>query len=525
MDYTDINRCIQILHEKPRLFFQKEDLTDKLQCFDTIQKVGTPSTIYSLIEFLRSGNVLVQTKAAETVLSLFGKLKSLNEYAADTLKQLPIKTGDLDFYRVDFDEKTYQQLLGIASLNSSGYVREKAVKELARLKRTDGLKFILLRLGDWVTAVRKAATEATFSFLEETYIDDLLKQLPTIDWLLNVERVNLREIHNRIIQFILSQEFSEDFYNKIKRLDDKTRLRFYKAFLSNKLPTKEQLKRLINDNNFLVRLEVLKHLSNFDTVTQKEVIAVFLHGQSARLRLNTLYASKCFSPDFDNEFFALLSDEVVSIRELSRYLLKDKAIDFATLYRQRVANKLFLSGSLLGLSETGSSEDLPIFERYIHSEKSKLVITCLTAINKFNVDKAQEYSLELLVHPIKRVRDKAVEVLAKNSDNETLEKVRYIYAGGNYDIKKTILKLYNKIGGWNVVGDLLLAIADENENIQNFGWQLLDKWKLKAIRLFTTPPKNELERANKIYNSLNTSSLRMTYSRTNLFQDLKFYLR
>ncbi len=302
-------------------------------------------------------------------------------------------------------------------------------------------------------------------------------------------------------------------------------LRFYKVFLSNKLPTKEQLKRLINDNNFLVRLEVLKHLLNFDTATQKEVITLFLRGQSSRVRLNTLYASKRFSRDFDNEVFALLSDEAVSIRELSKYLSKDKEIDFAALYRQRVANKRFLSGSLLGLSETGSGEDLPIFERYIHSERSKLVIACLTAINKFNVNKAQEYSLELLVHPIKRVRDKAVEVLAKNSDNETLEKVRNIYAEGKYDIKKTILKLYNKIGGWNVVGDLLLAIADENENIQNLGWQLLDKWKLKAIRLFTAPPKNELERANKIYSSLNTSSLRMTLSRTNLFQDLKFYLR
>src|SRR5688572_11863708 len=178
MDYIDIHRCIQILHEKPKLFFQKENLADKLQCFDTIQKVGTPSTIYSLVEFLRSGNVLIQTKAAETILSLFGKLKSLNEYA-DTLKHLPIKTIDLDFYRIDFDEKTYLQLLGIASLNSSGYVREKAVKELARLKKADGLKFILLRLGDWVAAVRKAATEATFLFLEKTYTDELLKQLPT----------------------------------------------------------------------------------------------------------------------------------------------------------------------------------------------------------------------------------------------------------------------------------------------------------------------------------------------------------
>jgi HEAT repeat protein len=524
MDYTDIHSCIQILHEKPKWFFQKENIADKLQCFDTIQKVGTPSTIYSLIQFLRSDNLPIQTKAAETILFLFRKLKSLNEYA-DALKYLSIQKSDLDFYRVDFDEKTYLQLLGIASLNSSGYVREKAVKELARLKNADGLKFILLRLGDWVAPVRKAATDGTLAFLENSYINDLLKQLPTIDWLLKVERVDLSEIHDRIIQFVLGQNFSEEFFDKIKRLDDKSRFWFYRTLLSKKQPTKEQIHRISADKNFLVRLDLIKHISAFDRDTQKELIAKFLHDRSTRVRLDALYANKSFSSFFDNQIAELSSDEASSVRELSRHLLKDKGIDFAVFYRQRIADRQFLSGSLLGLSETGNSEDLPIFEQYIHTEMSKLIVACLIAINKFNEDKAKQYSLELLVHPIKKVRDKAVEILAKSSNTETLQKVRDIYATGDYDIKKTILKLYNKIGGWNIVGDLLLALADENANIQNLGWQLLDKWKAKATRLFTTPPAAEIERANIIYSDLDTSNLKMTHSRTSLLRDLKFFLR
>jgi len=524
MDYTDINRCIQVLNEKPKWFFQKENIVDKLQCFDTIQKLGTPNTIYSLIEFLRNDNILIQTKAAETILLLFGKLKSLNEYA-DILKYLPIKNEDLDFYKVDFDEKTYAGLLCIASLNSNGYVREKAVKELARLKNPEGLKFILFRLGDWVLAVRKATSEVIVSFLENTYIDDLLRQLPTIDWLLKVERVDLSEIHCRIIQFILSQEISDEFYVKINCLDEKTRYRFYKIFLSNTKPTKEQINKISHDKNFLVRLELIKHISVFETNIQKELIEAFLLDQFARVRLEALYASKRFTGKFDEQIIKLLSDESASVRELSRHLLQDKGIDLTILYRQRIANKQFLSGSLLGLSEMTDCEDLSIFEKYISSEKSKLVIACLTAINKFNEDKARKYSLELLIHPTKRVRDKAVEILARNTDNQTLEKVRNIYAKGSHDIKKTVLKLYNKIGGWNIIADLLLALTDENINIQNQGWQFLDKWRLKATRLFTTPPQNEIERANRIYSSLDTSNLKMTHSRTNLLQDLKFFLR
>ncbi|MCF1717064.1 hypothetical protein L0U88_20650 [Flavihumibacter sp. RY-1] len=524
MEYTDIYSCIQILHEKPKWFFQKENIADKLKCFDTIQKVGTPSTIYSLIPFLRNENLLIQNKAAETILFLFRKLKSLNEYAG-TLKHLPIEKSDLDFYRTDFDEETYLQLLGIASFNSNGYVREKAVKELARLKNADGLLFILLRLGDWVTAVRKAATEGTLSFLESSYIDDLLKQLPTIDWLLKVGRVDLSEIHDRIIQFILSQNFSDEFYKKIKRLDDKTRFQFYKTFLSRKIPREEQINKISADKNILVRLELIKHLTAFDSEMQKRIIGKFLYDQSARVRQEALYASKSFSPFFNNEITELLSDEAFSVREICRHLLKDKEIDFASLYRQRIANRLFLSGSLLGLSDTGNSDDLPIFEQYISAEKSKLIVASLAAINKFNTDKAKQYSIQLVVHPIKKVRDKAVDILSKNADTETFKMIRVIYVTANYDIKMTILKLYNKIGGWNIVGDLLLSLADENATIQNLGWQLLDKWKTKATRLFTTPPAIEIERANKIYSSLDRNNLNMTNSRTNLLRDLQFFLR
>ena len=85
MDYSDINYCIKILNERPKWFFQKDNIVEKLHCFNTIQKVGTPATIYSLIKFLRSDNTLIQEKSAQTIVHLFDKLKSQNEYT-DSLK-------------------------------------------------------------------------------------------------------------------------------------------------------------------------------------------------------------------------------------------------------------------------------------------------------------------------------------------------------------------------------------------------------------------------------------------------------
>ena len=524
MDHTDINYCIRILNERPG-FFQKDGIIKKLKCFETIQKIGTPATIYFLIDFLKNANILIQEKSAETILYLFGKLKSQNDYS-NSLKHLNINKDDLDSYRINFDENTYLQLLGIASLNSSGYVREKAVRELGRLKHIHGLKFVLLRLSDWVLPVRSVATEVINSYLDTVYIDELLKQLSIIDWLLNVKRVDLVETHTRIIGFILKQEFSDEFYNKIKRLDDKTRLHYYKNLFRCTKPSKEQLSKIVKDKNFLIRLEVLKQVSLIDPEAQKQLIAASLTDKSARVRVNALYATKPYNPAFNNEIKNLLSDQSAPVREVSRHLLKSKNADFAEIYRQRINKKQFLSGSLIGLSEVGTDEDLQIFEQHLTSNESKIVIGCLTAINKINPEKSIHHALKLLTHSIKKVRNTVIEILAKGCDLQTLHEIRQIYlAGSNHEIRKTILKLYGKIGGWNIVGDLLIALTDESNDIQNLGWELLARWKTKATSLFTTPLKGEIERANYIYNNLDRSTFRVSHSRTQLLEDLKFYLR
>jgi hypothetical protein len=523
MNYSDIHHCIETLQASPRWFFQKEKVSEKLQCLEMIQQFGAPYHIYSIIHLLKSDNILLQNKAAETVICLFKKMKSLNEYATN-LKHLPIEREDLDAYRVDFDESIYLELLGIASFNKSGYIREKAVREIGRLKNIQGIRYILFRPGDWVEAVRKTATESLFIFLEEENINELIKLLPEIDWLLDVERVDLKPVHNRVIEFITNRELSGDFLQHINRLDDKIRLRFYKNLLGCKQLTKPEIYKILADRSFLIRHEILKYSKALDPAFQKDILSKLLEDRSAVVRLNALYGSKAFNNEFGEKIIDLLSDESASIRALCRYLLKDKGMDFAQLYRQRIASKLFLSGSIQGLSETGTPDDLPLFEKYIHSERSRLVAGSLIGINKLNPDLAKRYSLALLTHQSKKLRGKAVEILAKNCDNPTLEKIREIYSQSNIEIKKTILSLYSNVGGWNIFSDLLLSISEEEDSIRKLGWQLLERWKDKATRLFTSPAKAETDKAKRIYDSLDVDKLGLSQNRKELLRELMMYL-
>src|SRR5690606_31962985 len=145
--------------------------------------------------------------------------------------------------------------------------------------------------------------------------------------------------HGRIIQFIVSQDFSDEFYGKIKRLNSKTRFLLFKSYLDYKSPNREQVNKIISDRYFLVRLELLNHLGKFPPGIQKEIITKCLHDKSAAVRHKALHASKSFGHAFDDRVNDLLSDENVLIRGLSRKLLKDKGLDFAQLYRKRIHEK------------------------------------------------------------------------------------------------------------------------------------------------------------------------------------------
>ncbi len=523
MPHHTLHECLRILKEKPAWFIQKEDITKKLQCLDTIQQLGTTTTIYELYPFLQSNNVLIRTKTAETIAQLFGRLRSLNAYN-DAPKHLPVKLRDIELFHAEFEEAIAVKLFSMASLNSSGYVREKAVVALGRLKNKAGLKFILLRLGDWVPAVRNAAITAMDGFLEHRYLDVWLQELPTIDWLLKVQRVDLSDIHHRINAFILAGVDEPGFYNRINALNDSSRHRFYKLYIATKPLTPELVGLLSRDRNFLVRHLLLRQLPVFDTATQEKLIGLFLRDHAARLRLEALYASKKFAPAFNERVHGLLSDENASVRDLSRRLLKLEGPDAAALYRQRIAGHEMLAGSLAGLAETGNAADLPVFETHLQHANRMIVLACPAAIQRFDEPRAKQRALELLTHTSRRVRELAKDILARRCDRETLLRIRERYATGDPALKRTILPLYQQIGGWPVAGDFLLVLSDEDSSIQELGWRHIESWRQKTTRLFTTIPEAEKERAATIFHSLDRTRLQMNMWRERLLGELAFIL-
>jgi HEAT repeat protein len=521
MHTLQIQECLDVLNKKPVLFFNDKYIADKLNCLERLEKIGTPNTILHLIGFLKSTQKPLREAALNTILVLFSKVNMKGGYV-DCFKYLSIEKSDLSYYQQKFNPEACLVLLAMASFNRDGYVRERAIKQLALTNHPQALTFILLRLGDWVEPVRKTAHNVIRKFLVPRYLNHILKQLFNVQALLNVRRTDLSAIYNEIVAFVCHQPFTVEFLAMVNKLDDKTRNVFYRIYLKDKQLSKELIQAVAKDKSFIVRSQIFRLLPFLEDSFQKQLIAALLRDKCSGIRVMALHACRKHAPVFEDSVMTMLSDEAADVRALCRYILKDAGLSFDEIYRGRVKQHFHLLGSLAGLAEVSTSGDIDLFEEHIKNQNSHAIISCLSGLNKFSSEKSKHYGLIFLAHSNVAVRNKAVEVLYKNVDREVLGVVRAMYPGAALACKKSILLLYSKIGGWVTIADIIMALTDEYNEVQNLAWQLLYQWKQRAVNLFTTPQKEDFARAKQMLDATDTT---LIYDRALLLQQVKHFIK
>ncbi|MEI9918933.1 MAG: hypothetical protein WDO14_09025 [Bacteroidota bacterium] len=116
-----------------------------MESLETFRLKGKPSDIHGILPFLREDNEAISLRTAEVIASLSDKIKSLNQLY-DSLKYLSISISDVDFYIARFRADLAIKLLGIASLNHNGYVRQKAVEALGKIDEPTVIRYLIVRL-------------------------------------------------------------------------------------------------------------------------------------------------------------------------------------------------------------------------------------------------------------------------------------------------------------------------------------------------------------------------------------------
>jgi len=514
----DIWNYIEILSNKKRSWlFPKDNLGERLIALSKILENGSPTTIHSLIPYLKDKNKEIQNATCNTVIGLFAKIETKKGYY-DTLKHCNISKSDIDFYENTFIQEQFIQLLAIASLNSSGYIREKAVNKLSASCNDKAIQFIIYRLADWVQPVRQSAIKGIESFKKPQFINAFVDNLPIFEWLQKVERTDLSSIYNGIIDFILTEN-KEYVFKNFPLFSDKSRILLARHISSSANITHREITLLLNDKHFLIRNFTLHH---FDKLSQEEINHL-LKDKSSRVRIQVLYKLKS-QVGFSQLIYSFLTDKSASIREFARFSLKNEISDFATIYNDSLKENNEIYASLCGLAETNGKQFYVSIEPFLLDKKIKIKKAAFLALTKLNEQKAYEFGLNNLDSEIIGIRNIAIDFLQKKLNAEVLERARDIYKNGKFDLKKAMLKMFNSIGGWATVADIIIGTIDENENIRNLSLGFLQIWKAKAVRLFTQPKPEELERAKKIFNFAFEMHEEKKYFKENPLTGLDFYL-
>ena len=514
----EVWQCLEVLRksEKNRLFRKQKNLDEKLVALDQFSKIGYPSLINNLIPLIRSKNEEIRKATMRTVEILFGKLEGKNNYY-DSLKHSSINKNDISYFKSKFDVDKFSLMMKIASLNRNGRIREKALKELGELKVEGVLPFVIFRLADWVPTVRRIAKEVLRKFIISEFHLELLNNLLLLDWLRKVERTNLQDIYNEIIDFLIVEK-REDTFNVFYSIQDKERRMLAKE-LCNVIQSSKEVNKLLEDKHFLIRALALDH---FEILTEKQKEKL-LNDKSARVRQGALNRIKT-EDNFEELLENYLADRSGSIRQFSRYYLKGKGINFKAFYVNNLIREKQLIGSLLGLLEIEAKDCEDLIEPYLKNDNIRIVKTAFYVLSNMKTNVAYVFAKANLFTDKVGLRNQIIVYFGKNRSQKILEIARDHYQQAGEEMKLSILKLFSQDGGYSVLADLLIGTIDDSRLIRNQSNIYVQKWKNEAIRAFHIPKEDEKERVLEVFNLVKNVYNNKQFLNSDPTIGLEFYL-
>jgi hypothetical protein len=320
----------------------------------------------------------------------------------------------------------------------------------------------------------------------------LLENIFGLKWLQQIERVDLSKVYFEVITFIKAdqQAAEEQFY----RYTDRVRFAIAKYIFDSDAISNDTILLFLRDKNFLIRNLVVHH---FEKLTELQVEQL-LSDKAAKVRLSALQKLSS-RPDYNGLLIIFLADRSASLREFARYELRNSSIEFSAIYSQNLIHKRQITGSLYGLAEVNAKQHTDQVIRFLNKKIIHIRKVAFVVLQKLNETAAYDYALENMDNESAGIRNAVIDFLAKRETDDVLEKARSIFKNGRPAIRLSMIKFFNKVGGWSAIAGLLIGTTDNDENVRKLALTYVETWRAKARRLFTKPSVLEKERINEAY--------------------------
>lgn len=476
----------QILITPIRLFGNPK-LNDKIDALHWLRgkaEIGDLEYVYPLVF---EKKMQLGVAAAEVVCDVMATITGKQWGSIyDRMKYLKIDKDSLAFL-LKYPENLSVHLLGIATLSSNGYIREKALRILSGITSSDAVPYVLLRVYDWVEPIRMIACHVLRETLTATNIDVFITNFYLIDKMKNILRVDLNIVRGEVFSFLKDESVIEKIKANLRHPNIKTRLFCYSLLEDRLSADKDIVDSAVMDKSFEVRLWLVGAINKLNVNQQHEVIKVLLCDRSARVKVAVLRnKQETVCHEFQKYILELACDEQTSPREAARYIAKSSQLidDFADFYRERIRNRPS-GGAILGLGETGGLNEYNIISEFVLSDDPRIRCAAMIAMWRLSNDASVEYILSCLEDNIPRVRKIAKRLLRNAKMYIVLSKMKEKLAHHDDGMKIYAIEVIYRYGGWQALENILWMISKEDGLVFAHATNMLERWIGKAARFYT----------------------------------------
>ena len=88
-----------------------------------------------------------------------------------------------------------------------------------------------------------------------------------------------------------------------------------------------------------------------------------------------------------------------------------------------------------------------------------------------------------------------------------------------------MLKLFNSVGRYFAISDLMIGTIDENPILRSLSGNYIEKWILKIGSYFIEPNPNDIKNAKEIYKVVSEILVEKKYFNKSPLENLNFYFK
>lgn len=390
-------------------------------------------------------------------------------------------------------------LLGLASFHESGYVREEAVRRLARSTGGAELPFLLIRLNDWVVKVREAARLAVGLRLSPRYASSVIENLPLVARLGQAAR----DDHRRVVEAVESLLKSADCRDALLRgleSDDRSvrRICFRLAAEADGADTRAVLEHALADRDTVIRLWAARQVSaGLGGKATENLLDIMKSDHFMPVRREALRALISLWPEkAPAELRRALFDPHASVREEARYHLRQTGEDdLASVYRQALADAVGgeLYSTVSGIGETGTASDDHMVLPYAAHPSPKVRRAAIKALARLNEDEHLSVFLTALRDETPAVSREALKALAGRATAVGGERLWEILSALSLPhVRHNALNLISMLGKWDSIYYLIRAAGDHNVRIAEASRLSIVRWLSQFNRSFSVPTPEQI---------------------------------